>query len=151
MEVEKIKDYRNNVITKFNDIDELISLVISASYLHDYDEDFIANILYDPAVGFLSKQRMLKQVFKRERIKDNENIISKINNMRKIRNNFVHATIQISIKEEGKLKTFSPRNFKKPIDPEKEYKEFIRYFYEVDNFLENCKQHISRNISNGNE
>jgi hypothetical protein len=76
---------------------------------------------------------MLKNIFKQNK-KPNNKLITKLNEMSEIRNQFAHCQLKIRFMD-GEEYIFNPKDFLKPVDLEKQYHKFKKLDKEVEPIL----------------
>lgn len=138
---ETIKKYREKVIERVNHTDILVSGIICNYYFKKgaIPLGFLSNVLYQQPLSFSSRVNMLRNILKEMENKnpdEKQDIakirieLNKLDDMARIRNIFAHCELKIKLGTEEEY-VFNPKDYKKSVDFEKEYNEFIKIDKEV--------------------
>jgi len=135
---KKLKELRNTVISRANNTDMLVSSIISKHYFPGEEGipiGFISTVLYQNPLSFTSRIIILMKILK-EKEKQDKKLIKNLLDIATIRNIFAHCELVIKTKDKEEY-VFNPKDYRKPIDFEKEYDKFIKIDKEIGSVLIN--------------
>lgn len=129
-------ELRSNVLDKFNNLEMMINLAISAFYFKEINKDFIFRVLNNPFFSSVLRIDLFIKIVKDSDKKRYNEIINKIKEMSNIRNYFAHITPQyfdagedITMEKVGWFP--HPKDPLKRIDLEEEHERFFELEKEV--------------------
>ena len=140
MDRKRFEELRRNVLDKFNNLEMLINLAISAYYFKETNKAFIFGVLNNSFFSSSLRIDILSKIIKDSDKKRFNVVTSKIKQMSNIRNYFAHITPQYFDSNEEitmeKVGWFPhPRDPSKRINLEEEHKKFFELEKDVHPYI----------------
>jgi hypothetical protein len=131
--MDKVQQYRSEVIERFINLDCIVNAIISQHYFKRVYEPFYLEVLYDENFSFALKRNILTKIVE----EFDKGILEKLHRLNTIRNYFAHCGVEfIDMKSDAhRSKIIDPKKIDSQINFDELYKEFNDKATSVEEYL----------------
>jgi hypothetical protein len=136
MDIDRISQYRSEVIERTINIEWLMNAIISQHYFKRVVKPFVLEVLYDEYFSFALRRRILEKIVENL----DRKMLQDLNRVNTIRNYFAHCNQRLLDtvdfpKKDAEGEVIDPRKLDKSIDFEKLHSEFTGVIGKLEEYL----------------